>query len=488
MHISIPLENTMEYVNSTEITPFVSKVQIKVCYIGENRNGTAFSKETAREMGRRLPGSPIVGYYNEDTQDFEQHNRAIEIKNGKYRLVDTTKAYGFVPTDARVWFQKFRDDGVEHEYLCTEGWLWTHVYEEAQRIISKGNNQSMEVDRKTSKGVWADSENSHKRIFIYNEALIEKLCVLGETCEPCFEGAQIKSQFALHQDELNEIKRDLYAMMNKLKEALEEGGTKVFTTYAVQIGDTLWSALYSFLETNYPEDNYSIRGVFEDEAQKFAVIQKGEEETLYRMNFAFNEDALECDGEMSEFSIEAEQLAFSLEDNANFKKQEENDPEEDKNDEEDNNNGEDNTEDEDKKKKYNLEEVVEYTELKQQYDELQSKYAALEESNNTLTAEIATLKEFKLAAEKEKKQAMIDSFYMLNDEDKQDCIDHIDTYSLDEIEAKLSIICVHNKVSFAKENDDSSNGAAANMFNLNNDEDTDDAPDWVKAVRQRQKK
>ena len=43
---------------------------------------------------------------------------------------------------------------------------------------------------------------------------------------------------------------------------------------------------------------------------------------------------------------------------------------------------------------------------------------------------------------------------MLSDEDKKDVIDNIDTYSLDEIEAKLSIICVRNKVSFNLEDDD----------------------------------
>jgi len=37
---------------------------------------------------------------------------------------------------------------------------------------------------------------------------------------------------------------------------------------------------------------------------------------------------------------------------------------------------------------------------------------------------------------------------MLSDEQKKDCVDNIDTYSFDEIEAKLSVICVRNKVSF----------------------------------------
>jgi hypothetical protein len=33
-------------------------------------------------MANSLPGSPIVGYYNEEKGDFEEHNRIIDISNG----------------------------------------------------------------------------------------------------------------------------------------------------------------------------------------------------------------------------------------------------------------------------------------------------------------------------------------------------------------------------------------------------------------------
>jgi len=91
-------------------------------------------------MGRKLPGSPIVGFFNEATNDFEGHNREIKIGNGELKVIDTTKPYGFVPTDAKVWFEIFNDEGVDHKYLCTEGILWTKAYEEASRILTQGKN------------------------------------------------------------------------------------------------------------------------------------------------------------------------------------------------------------------------------------------------------------------------------------------------------------------------------------------------------------
>ena len=78
---------------------------------------------------------------------------------------------------------------------------------------------------------------------------------------------------------------------------------------------------------------------------------------------------------------------------------------------------------------------------------------------------------------------MIDQFYMLSDEDKSDVIANIDTYSVDDIEAKLSIICVRNKVSF--DLDENKNSGNPTVYNLNNGDSDDDAtvPAWVKSLR-----
>ena len=111
----------------------------------------------------------------------------------------------------------------------------------------------------------------------------------------------------------------------------------------------------------------------------------------------------------------------------------------------------------------------EYAQLETAYSELESKYNALVEFKNTI--------------ENEKKEALINSFYMLSDDDKKDVIDNIDTYSLDDIEAKLSIICVRNKVSFDLETEDKTDNQPT-VYNLNSGDFEDEStPAWVKAVR-----
>ena len=194
MNLSVKMETPIEFLNITSINPLISRCQIKVCWVGDtpNRNGSVITKEVATEMANSLPGSPIVGYYNQANGDFEEHNRLIDVSNGKFEIIDTTRPYGFVDLNAKVWFQEFRDyDNVVREYLMTEGYLWTGQYPECQRIIDKGNNQSMELDEETLDGSWTKRKNEKFEFFIINEAIISKLCVLGENNEPCFEGSQI---------------------------------------------------------------------------------------------------------------------------------------------------------------------------------------------------------------------------------------------------------------------------------------------------------
>ena len=64
-HKSVATIDNIEFVNLSplDISPLMSKCEIKVFYLGKNRNGSFINKETALEMARTLRGAPIVGYY-----------------------------------------------------------------------------------------------------------------------------------------------------------------------------------------------------------------------------------------------------------------------------------------------------------------------------------------------------------------------------------------------------------------------------------------
>ena len=73
---------------------------------------------------------------------------------------------------------------------------------------------------------------------------------------------------------------------------------------------------------------------------------------------------------------------------------------------------------------------------------------------------------------------------MLSDEDKADVIKNKRQYSYDDIEAKLSVICVRNKVNFTNDNEDKQDQVIT--YSLN--DDTDNVPAWLKAVQRTQSK
>lgn len=497
MHLSIPVEDSIEIIEQTEISPLISYCKIKVCYVSDepNRNNTVINKETAEAMGKLLPGSPIVGLYKQEDEDFDQHSRQVNITSNGVEMIDITKPYGFVDLGAKVWFQKFLDDdSVEREYLCTEGYIWTGAYPESKRIVEIGNNQSMELNGESIKGTWAGEINSPNRFFIINEAIIEKLCVLGENVEPCFEGAQIKASFSL-QEEFEQFKNTMYSMINELKDSLNKGGKDQMEIkeYAVDLGGALYEAIRNAIwdKFNGKDTYYYIHGIYEEGEQKFAILTSENLPGKYfRLDFTYSEAGFECADELVEVTLAFDPVTyaaqFPAEQHEEAQEQEAAASETYSLDQEEE--VEEQEVDTEEKLVYNLDEIVEYVELKNQFEELQAQYSAIQEQLESIASENETLKQFKLAKDLEAKQNMINSFYMLSDEDKQDVVSNIEKYSLEDIEAKLSILCVRNKVSFNLDTEQvpESNGTTFNLEAAAAEENSD-VPEWVRAVKETQK-
>jgi hypothetical protein len=383
--------------------------------------------------------------------------------------------------------------------MMAEGWLWTGQYPECRRILAHGNNQSMELDEELINAHWSKDGNGDPKFFIINEAIISKLCTLGEANEPCFEGASIGAptiQFAFEDG----FKEQLFSMISELNDYLNKGGEKVFTRYAVEIGDALWTALYSHVE-----GTYGIESVCEDGEQKFAVLTDADNK-YYRLDFSVAEDGaitFAAEATLLEEYTPSEEPQFDAEAVAEYAKSKKKDEEEPKDDEgsddgdeekcpkcgkkksececEDEPDEDDDDKKKGKKEKYNLEEIQEYVELSSNYAALETNYSAAQARIAELEGQLAELTTFKKSVEKAEKEKMIASFYMLSDEDKSDVMTNIDTYSLDDIEAKLSILCVRNKVSFNLD-DDKNDGTNPTVFKLDEGM-SDDAPAWVKALR-----
>ena len=458
MNKSIPTSTSVEFVSLTPLNPLISKCEIKVLYTGLNRNRSFITKDVANKMAQSLPGTPIVGEFL--TQDFGDHGEEdLVIDENGLRFVKSTVPYGFIPTDAKIWWQNFLDcDGVEREYLLTEGYLWTGRYPETQRVISKGNGQSMELDRDSLVGEWTKSDNAEFEYFNIDEAFFSALCILGEDVEPCFEGANIGRPGLLYSLDKDDFKSQLSAFMLDLKDALNtQGGIPM-------------------------EDNKSLETPLapEVEVEEVEVVEETTEIV----------EEVEVEATETE-SADAEVEEFAKDDKKK-KKEEEKEEEQTSEEQPSNDKQEENTDEEDKKKKkknYKLEEVEEYVQLSKDFLELSTKYENLVKEYEAMKP---VLEKFQ-AQENERvmaeKQEMINRFYMLDEADLKEVKENIANFSLDEIESKLCVIAVRKKVNFnldATENSDKEIEKPITTFNMGTV--VDSTPAWLKAVESRTRK
>ena len=74
---------------------------------------------------------------------------------------------------------------------------------------------------------------------------------------------------------------------------------------AVDIGN-LWDSLYNAMREKYQGYDYSIKDIYEEDNQKFAIIRKYGEDTLYRLDFSLTEEGLALAEEIVEVKAEFE--------------------------------------------------------------------------------------------------------------------------------------------------------------------------------------
>lgn len=452
--MSVATIKNPEFINlqPLEVNPLMSACEIKVMYIGQNRNHSFITKEVATEMSKTLRGAPIVGWYREDKGDFADHGDRITIDNDGIKFEKMTRPYGFVAPDAKVWFQEFEDtddfgNKVIREYLMTTGYIWDGQYSEAKCVTEQGKPHSMELDDDTLDGKWSTDVKSGMEFFIVNDAIFSKLCILGDDVEPCFEGSsvtapEVSKSFTMVD---NDFKQSLYTMMQQLKFALEGGQSMAVQKIDGENKNTDFSAI---------QDNAEQTTVIEN--QNFTKDSSEDKKDEKKDNYTRDEDKKDED----------KQKDFAKEEKDDEKK-------DDKSAEDKEDKSDDDKDDKKKDDKYAL---------------LEQKFALLEQKYTALESEYQNLVSFKNNAENEKKDELIKSFYMLSDEDKKDVIENKSKYSLDDIESKLSVICVRKKVNFDLDDNSKSDNTVEDKpvttFNL--DGAGESVPAWITALRNTQ--
>lgn len=438
---SVATIDAPEFINIEPYNPLISKCEVKVFYLGENRNGSFIDRNAALKMANSLPGTPIVGAYNDEKEDFGDHGHKIVIEDGEIKFSCKTVPYGFVAPDALVWFQRFSDQDefgneIQRDYLMTQGYLWTGQYPELEDVLEHGKGQSMELDEKNVDGHWATNNKTGVELFIINDAVFSKLCILGDDVEPCFEGAAVTSpNVSKDFTKDGDFAKTLYSMMNDLQFALKGG-------LNMENEDTSVETSEEVVETSEENDEFAC-GTGSSEKKKASENACGGGSSDKKKKYA-DEDSKETDPEPKEAKAPA--------DDSKGKKK-----------------------------------VATKHSLEEQFEDLQTKFSQLKSENDSLRQANEDLLTYKNSVENEKKDTLIKSFYMLTDEDKADVIEHKDEYSLNDIESKLAVVCYHKKINFdgVKEevNDSIETEESSVITTFNLDGAAENVPAYVQALR-----
>lgn len=257
------------YGNLEKYNETISKGRCRIFYKGGNRNGTYITDEFAEILLSTIPYAPVKGIYEGDEGDYTDHGSARS----------QGRIYGIVPENPNIsWEEHVDEDGITRTYACVDVLIFTGLYTEANAII--GKSQSMEIYPPSIKGSWKVING--KKYYVFESGHFLGLQVLGDTTEPCFEGAAF---FALYQD----LKK-MVDQIEKYNLNVHNGGKGKMLNYKLS-DNAKFNALWSLLNVNYCEAGgwtieYDICEIYDN----YAVVKNYSEGIFERVYYTKNDE------------------------------------------------------------------------------------------------------------------------------------------------------------------------------------------------------
>lgn len=153
----------------------ITHVKLRVFYQGLTKDRRLFTEEFSNRLLNSLPQTPVVGYWDNETEDFVGHNH-------------TQFIYGYVPENAKFGFEIDPDGS---KWAVTEIVLFTgrgdNIGKVAQKII--GKKHSLELDSASMKYSVKRNTDGQMQHIELQEATFVGLSVLGDNQTPAFEGS-----------------------------------------------------------------------------------------------------------------------------------------------------------------------------------------------------------------------------------------------------------------------------------------------------------
>ena len=257
------------YGNLEKYNDTISKGRCRIFYKYGNRNGTYITDEFAEKLLATIPYAPVKGIYENEEGDYTDHGTARS----------QGRIYGIVPENPNLTWEDHEDeDGIIRTYACVDVLIFTGLYTEANAIV--GKSQSMEIYPPSITGAWKIING--KKYYVFETGHFLGLQVLGDTTEPCFEGAAF---FALYQD----LKK-IVDQIEKYNLNGHNGGNIKMLNYKLS-DNAKFNALWSLLNVNYTEaSNWLIEYDICEIYDEYAVVRNYSEGCFERVYYTKNDE------------------------------------------------------------------------------------------------------------------------------------------------------------------------------------------------------
>lgn len=196
---------SVQFEQVAQIDERFAKVKITLMHLGENYNGSIFTKEAVLSALDTLKNTPILGYVEESrlgVKDFRGHEMELVVENGSLKAKYIGQAFGVIPENCNPRFEiKKGDFNNDLEYLVVDGLMWTK-FDDAVGILNEHGSvsQSMELDDNY------DGHFNDEGFFVFTRFSFYGACLLGQDVLPAMQQASVELSFSanvnVYQEEI----------------------------------------------------------------------------------------------------------------------------------------------------------------------------------------------------------------------------------------------------------------------------------------------
>lgn len=243
-----------------------SYAKLKIFYIGQTGDKRLFTKKFSDNLLKSLPYVPVVGFYDEEEEDFKGHNPEIQ------------HIYGIVPEDTEIEYIK--EDN--KEYAVCDVILYTGRTDKTGEIAQKivGKQHSLELNpNNTTYVINRDAKGKLENIEFKSGSLLG-LSILGDGEKPAFSG----SGFFNENSHLMEVFENFRKEFEKFTKEQGQRGEKmdvktdIITTLEEEVENVIETEAFKEETTESPEEEEKEEAVEEETEDKEEEIEDKEEE------------------------------------------------------------------------------------------------------------------------------------------------------------------------------------------------------------------